>query len=88
MRAFSLFDYLRFKTSVREPRTSLPFSSSQGSPPRRWNGGCTTILLALKAGLPAAVADALKEGKRPTNMAPDQEAVYQFCLEMFVRIIW
>lgn len=38
--------------------------------------------LALKAGLPQAVADKLKEGKRPTTMSAAAAAVYQFCIEM------
>jgi len=81
LRAFSLFDYLRFKTSV--PRALNEFAiliqSRLATAQVEW---WVHYPLALKAGLPAAVADALKEGKRPTNMAPDQEAVYQFCLEM------
>ena len=38
--------------------------------------------LALKAGLPQAVADQLKEGKRPAAMSAEEAAVYQFCVEM------
>jgi len=38
--------------------------------------------MATKAGLSEAVAADLKEGKRPSKMAADEEAVYQFCVEM------
>ena len=38
--------------------------------------------LALRAGLPQAVADDLKLGKRPASMQPDEEAVYDFCVEL------
>ena len=38
--------------------------------------------LALRAGLPQAVADDLKVGKRPASMQPDEEAVYDFCVEL------
>src|SRR5277367_5103792 len=36
--------------------------------------------LSLQAGLSPAVADAIAAGKRPTSMAPDEEAVYNFCM--------
>ena len=39
--------------------------------------------LALKAGLNADVAQALAEGRRPTGMAEDEAAVYDFCDELF-----
>lgn len=38
--------------------------------------------LALQAGLNPAVADAVIAGKRPTSMAPDEEAIYNFCMEL------
>jgi 4-carboxymuconolactone decarboxylase len=38
--------------------------------------------LALQAGLSPAIADAVIAGKRPTSMAPDEEAVYNFCMEL------
>jgi 4-carboxymuconolactone decarboxylase len=38
--------------------------------------------LALKAGLPQAVADDLKAGKRPAAMQPDEAAVYDICMEL------
>jgi len=38
--------------------------------------------LALKAGLDPAVAADLAQGKRPTNMQVDEEAVYNFCQEL------
>jgi 4-carboxymuconolactone decarboxylase len=41
--------------------------------------------LAIKAGLPQSVADDLKVGKRPASMAPDEEAVYDFCMELSTK---
>jgi 4-carboxymuconolactone decarboxylase len=38
--------------------------------------------LALAAGLNPAIADAVIAGKRPTSMAPDEEAIYNFCMEL------
>lgn len=38
--------------------------------------------LAIKAGLNPDVAAELAQGKRPSNMQPDEEAVYNFCHEL------
>jgi len=38
--------------------------------------------LALKAGLNPEIAEALKNNKRPSNMSPDEEAVYDFSTEL------
>jgi len=37
--------------------------------------------LALKAGLKSGIADAIAEGRRPTGMAADEEAVYDLLTE-------
>ena len=37
---------------------------------------------ALQAGLNPAIADAIAQGKRPTGMQRDEEAVYTFCTEL------
>jgi 4-carboxymuconolactone decarboxylase len=37
---------------------------------------------ALQAGLSPAIADAVAQGKRPTGMQKDEEAVYNFCSEL------
>jgi 4-carboxymuconolactone decarboxylase len=76
-----LMDYLRFKTSV--PRALNEFAiliqARLATAQLEW---WAHYPIALKAGLPAALADALKEGRRPTNMTADEEAVYQFCIEL------
>ena len=38
--------------------------------------------IALKAGVPEAVANDIKEGRRPTTMKPDEEVVYDVCIEL------
>ena len=38
--------------------------------------------IALKAGLPQAVADDLKVGKRPASMQPNEAAVYDLCMDL------
>ena len=74
-------DYLRFKTSV--PRALNEFAiliqARLATAQLEW---WAHYPLALKAGLPAALANALKDGRRPATMAADEEAVYQFCLEL------
>jgi len=40
---------------------------------------------AIGAGLNPAVADAIAAGKRPAAMQPDEEAVYNFCNELFTQ---
>jgi 4-carboxymuconolactone decarboxylase len=38
--------------------------------------------LALEAGLPSALVDAIARGEVPTVMEPDQRAVHRFCTEL------
>ncbi|MSQ56795.1 MAG: carboxymuconolactone decarboxylase family protein [Limnohabitans sp.] len=38
--------------------------------------------LAMQAGLSPEVAAAVAEGRRPTNMKADEEAIYNFCQEL------
>ena len=38
--------------------------------------------LALQAGLNPAIVEAIRDGKRPAAMQPDEEAVYNFCTEL------
>ena len=38
---------------------------------------------ALQAGLNPAIASAIAEGKRPASMKPDEQALYDFCDELF-----
>ena len=83
-RMFSMLDYLRFNTSV--PRKLNEFAILiQG---RLWTSQVEWSAhypLALKAGLPQSVADDLKVGKQPASMAPDEEAVYDFCMELTTK---
>lgn len=38
--------------------------------------------LALEAGLDAAIADAIADGKRPARLGADEAAIYDFCSEL------
>lgn len=80
-RLFRLLDYLRFKTSL--PRRLNEFAILIQA--RLWTSQVEWFAhhpLALKAGLTASVAADLKDGRRPRGMAADEEAVYDFCMEM------
>ncbi len=76
-----LADYLRFETSV-PPRLNELAILIQA---RFWTAQFewwAHYPLALRAGLPQSVADDLKVGKRPAGMRPDEEALYDFCVEL------
>ena len=80
-RMFAMLDYLRFNTSV--PKRLNEFAILIEA--RLWTSQVEWTAhypLALKAGLPQAVADDLKVGKRPRSMQPDEAAVYDICMEL------
>jgi 4-carboxymuconolactone decarboxylase len=80
-RMFAMLDYLRFNTSV--PRRLNEFAILIQA--RLWTSQVEWTAhypLALKAGLPEAVANDLKIGKRPASMQPDEEAVYDLCMDL------
>jgi 4-carboxymuconolactone decarboxylase len=80
-RMFAMLDYLRFNTSV--PRRLNEFAILIQA--RLWTSQVEWTAhypLALKAGLPQAVADDLKVGSRPASMQPDEAAVYDLCMEL------
>ena len=80
-RMFAMLDYLRFNTSV--PRNLNEFAILIQA--RLWTSQVAWTAhypLALKAGLPQAVADDLKVGKRPRSMQPDEAAVYDLRMDL------
>ena len=80
-RLFNLLDYLRFNTSI--PRRLNEFAILIQA--RLWTSQLEWTAhypLAIKAGLSEAVANDLKEGKRPSSMQPDEAAVYDLCMEL------
>ena len=83
-RLFDMLDYLRFNTSV--PRRLNEFAILIQA--RLWTSQVEWSAhypLALKAGLSEAVANDLKEGKRPASMQPDEAAVYDLCTELSTK---
>ena len=79
-----LLDYLRFNTSLptRLNEFAILIQGYEWKSQVEWYAHYP---LALKAGLPQSVADDLKNGIRPRNMAPDEEVVYDVIMEMMRR---
>jgi 4-carboxymuconolactone decarboxylase len=76
-----LLDYLRFENSLPKRLTEFAILI-QG---RLWTSQVEWFAhypIALKAGLPASVADDLKANIRPRNMAEDEAVVYDVCMTM------
>jgi 4-carboxymuconolactone decarboxylase len=74
-------EYLRFESAV--PRRLNEFATLVVS--RAWTQQfewCTHVPLALQAGTRAETIDALREGRRPVGMSPEEEVVYDFTTEL------
>jgi 4-carboxymuconolactone decarboxylase len=80
-RLFDLFHYLRWETSVpiRLNEFAILIIARQWRSQVEWYAHAP---LAAKAGLSADVIAELKTGKRPSNMAEDEAAVYDFVTEL------
>jgi 4-carboxymuconolactone decarboxylase len=78
-RMFAMLDYLRFNTSVpvKLNEFAILIQARLWTSQLEWSAHYP---IALKAGLPQAVADDLKVGKRPASMQPDEAAVYDLCM--------
>jgi 4-carboxymuconolactone decarboxylase len=80
-RLFAMLDYLRFNTSVPTKLNELAILIQA----RQWTSQVAWAAhypIALKAGLPQAVTDDLRVGKRPASMQSDEAAVYDFCIDL------
>jgi 4-carboxymuconolactone decarboxylase len=80
-RYLGMTDYLRFETSLPHRLNELAILIEA----RLWDAQYewwAHYPIALKAGVPEAVANDLKEGRRPATMKPDEEAVYDVCIEL------
>ncbi len=76
-----LLDYLRFNTSLptRLNEFAILIQGYEWKSQVEWYAHYP---LALKAGLPQSVADDLKMGIRPRNMAPDEEMVFDISMTL------
>jgi 4-carboxymuconolactone decarboxylase len=81
LRAKSLSDYLRFKSTL-EPRLNemaILITAREWTQQYEWNAHFPA---ALKAGLRREIAEAIAEGVRPRGMADDEEALYDVATEI------
>ena len=80
-RYLGMTDYLRFETSLPHRLNELAILIEA----RLWDAQYewwAHYPIALKAGVPKAVADDIREGRRPIGMQPDEEVVYDVCIEL------
>src|SRR4051794_18001800 len=80
-RYLGMTDYLRFETSVPKHLNEMAILIQA----RLWDAQYewwAHYPIALKAGLSEAIANDIREGKRPANMKPDEEVVYDVCIEL------
>ena len=80
-RARAMGDYLRFKSAL-PPRLSefvILLTARQWTQNYEWNAHAP---LALKGGLKPQIVDAIAEGRRPAQMAIDEQALYELVDEL------
>lgn len=77
-----LGEFLRFDSSIPADLNELAILVTA----RHWSAQYEWYAhhrLAMQAGLPAAVAQAVAEGRRPDNMTEDQRIVWEFATELY-----
>ncbi len=80
-RARAMGDYLRFKSAL-SPRLSefvILMTARQWTQNYEWNAHAP---LALKGGLKQEIVDAIADGRRPAQMARDEQALYELVDEL------
>ncbi len=77
-RVQKLGEYLRYNTSLpaRLNEFAIIINARFWDSKYEWSAHKP---LAVKGGLPESIAEELAQNKRPTNMKPDEELVYDFC---------
>lgn len=80
-RARAMGDYLRFKSAL-PPRLSefvILMTARKWTQNYEWNAHAP---LALKGGLKQEIVDAIADGRRPPQMSPDEQALYDLVDEL------
>jgi 4-carboxymuconolactone decarboxylase len=74
-------EYLRFNSSIPKDLNefAILITAREWSAQYEWYAH---HILAMKAGLSPALAEAVAEGRRPEGMTEDQRIVYEFCTEL------
>ena len=79
--ARAMGDYLRYKSAIGNTLSELAILVTA----REWTQDYEWFVhypIALKAGIRQEITDAIAEGRRPTAMNPDEEAVYEYSMEL------
>lgn len=74
-------EYIRYKNSLGHKLTefTILMTSRRWSQEFEWDSHYD---LALKAGVEPQILEAVRDGRRPTGMSPEEEVVYDFCSEL------
>ncbi len=76
-----LGEYLRYRSAIGTRLSELAILVTA----REWDQQVEWAIhapVALQAGIAAEVVEAIAQRRRPPAMAPDEEAVYAFCIEL------
>lgn len=74
-------EYIRYQNSLGHKLTEFTILMTS----RRWTQEFewdSHYQLGLKAGMKPEILEAIRDGRRPTGMAEDEETVYEFCSEL------
>lgn len=80
-RYLGMTDYLRFETSMPKQLNEMAILIEA----RLWDAQYEWWAhepIALKAGLSQAIINDIRDGRRPANMKPDEDVVYDVCIEL------
>jgi 4-carboxymuconolactone decarboxylase len=74
-------EYVRFQSSIPPALNELAIlvTAREWTAQFEWHAHHA---LAMKAGLPPAIAEAIARGERPEGMDADQNAIYEFAVEL------
>ena len=74
-------DYLRYKSAIGNTLSELAIlvTAREWSQDYEWS---VHAPIALKAGIRAEIVEAIADGRRPAGMSPDEEAVYDYAIEL------
>ena len=73
--------YLRYETGLPQALTELAILITA----RRWSQNYEWFAhrqIAEKVGLSTDIIEAVREGRRPSAMSDDEEAIYEYCMEL------
>jgi 4-carboxymuconolactone decarboxylase len=84
LRAKAMGDYLRFRNGLpkRVSEMVILITAREWTQQFEWS---YHYRYAMEAGLAREIADAIGEGRRPTGMAEDETAAYEFAIELHHR---